>query len=101
MARCHTYLAAIGRMTNCGEAYGCACIAANKAIELDPDIEDSHVALALVQLSHDWDRPAAEASFLRAMAINADSVDVLHGYFLYLQAYGRPDEARRWCMAPG
>ena len=93
MARSHTYLAALGRSTLCGEAYGCAYDAAEKAIELDSEIEDSHVALALVQLFHDWDFPAAETSFLRAMAINPDSVDVLHGYSLYLQAVGRADEA--------
>ena len=93
MARSHTYLAALGRSTQCSEVYGCASSAAEKAIELDPEIEDSHVAMALVRLFNDWDRPAAEASFLRAMAINPDSVDVLHGYSLYLQADGRPEEA--------
>ena len=93
MALSHTYLGAMGRSAHCGEAYGCAYKAAERALELDPEIEDSHVALALVRLFNDWDRPAAEASFLRAMAINPDSVDVLHGYSLYLQADGRAEEA--------
>jgi TolB-like protein/Tfp pilus assembly protein PilF len=93
MARAHTYLGAMGRLTNCGEAYGCACTAAERAIELNPDIEDSHVALALVRLFHDWDLPAAETSFHRAESINPDSTDVLHSYSLYLSAAGRHDEA--------
>ena len=93
MARTHTYLAAIGRLTACGKAYGCASDAAAKAIELDPDLEDSHVALALVRLFHDWDLPACEASFLRAMSIKPDSVEVLHGYSLYFTAAGRHEEA--------
>ena len=93
MARSHTYLAAIGRRTHCGDAYGCAHKAAERAIELDPEIEDSHLALGLVRLFNDWDRPAAEASLLRAMEINPDSVDVLHGYSLYLQADERFEEA--------
>ena len=93
MARIHSFLAAMGRLTNCGEAYGCACSAAEKAIELNPDIEDSHVALALVRLFHDWDLPGAEASFLRALSINPDSVDVLHSYSMYLSAAGRFEEA--------
>ena len=93
MARSHTYLGAIGRATQCGDAYGCASTAAERAIELDPEIEDSHLALGLVRLFRDWDRPAAEASLLRAMEINPDSVDVLHGYSLYLEADGRPEEA--------
>ena len=93
MARSHTYLAPMGRATQCEDAYDCAYKAAERAIELAPHIEDSHVALALVRLFHDWDRPAAEESFLRAMAINPDSVDVLHGYSLFLQADGRPQEA--------
>ena len=93
MARSHTYLAAIGRGTQCGDAYGCAHKAAERAIELDPEIEDSHLALGLVRLFNDWDRPAAEASLLRAMEINPDSVDVLHGYSLLLQADERFEEA--------
>ena len=93
MARSHTFLAAMGRSAQCSEAYGCASSAAERAIELDPEIEDSHVALGLVRLFNDWDLPAAEVSFLRAMAINPDSVDVLHGYSLYLQASQRPEEA--------
>jgi TolB-like protein/tetratricopeptide (TPR) repeat protein len=93
LARSHTYLAAMGRAAQCGEAYVCASHAAERAIELDPDIEDSHVALALVRLFSDWDRPASEESFLRAMEINPDSVDVLHGYSLLLQADGRAEEA--------
>ncbi len=93
MARTHTYLAAMGRSTQCGEAYGCAHAAAEKAIELDPELEDSHVAMGLVRLFNDWDRPTAEASFLRAMEINPDSVDVLHGYSLFFQADGRSEEA--------
>jgi len=93
MARSHTFLAAMGRSAQCGEAYGCASSAAQRAIDLDPEIEDSHVALGLVRLFNDWDRPAAEASFLRAMAINPDSVDTLHSYSLFLQAAQRADEA--------
>ena len=92
MARCHTYLAAIGRVSHCGEAYGCASESAEKAIELDPDLEDSHVALALVRLFRDWDLAGSEASFLTAMSINPDSVEVLHGYSLYLAAAGRHEE---------
>ena len=92
MARSHTYLGAVGRRAPCGDAYGCAYEAAERAIELDAEVEGSHLALGLVRLFHDWDLPAAEVSFLRAMAINPDSVDVLHGYSLYLQAAGRPEE---------
>ena len=93
MARSHTYLAAMGHLTLCGEAYKCAYSAAEKALELDSEIEDSHVAVGLVRLFNDWDLPAAETSFLRAMAINPNSVDVLHSYSLFLQAAGRAEEA--------
>jgi TolB-like protein len=93
MARSHSFLAAMERLTHCGEAYGCASNAAERAIELNPDIEDSHVALALVRLFHDWDLPGAEASFLRALSINPDSADVLHSYSLYLSAAGRFEDS--------
>jgi len=80
-------------MSLCGVAYKCAADAARKAIELDPDIADSHSALGLVRLFADWDLPAAEASFVRALSINTDSIDVLHGYSLYLLAADRALEA--------
>ena len=83
----------MGRLTQCGEAYGCAYSAAEKAIALNPDTEESHVALALVRLFSDWDLPGAEASFLKALSINPDSVDVLHSYSLYLSAAGRFQDA--------
>ena len=42
---------------------------AQRALELDPDLPEGHVALAGVQLSYEWDWAAAEASLRRAFEL--------------------------------
>ncbi|MGE5848094.1 MAG: adenylate/guanylate cyclase domain-containing protein [Ignavibacteria bacterium] len=66
---------------------------AEKAIELDDKISESHFSLALVQLFYDWDWENAYKSFQKALEINPGSADVHHTYALYLTAVGRLNEA--------
>lgn len=47
--------------------------AAKKAIELDGDLADAHVALAYVHFYYDWDWDRAEAEAHRALALNPNS----------------------------
>jgi tetratricopeptide (TPR) repeat protein len=60
--------------------------AARKALELGPDLAESHKVAALLAMSHDWDRAAAEKGFLRAIALNPGSADarVWNGWRLAL-----------------
>jgi len=43
--------------------------AAQRALELDADVPEAHTSLALVRLGNDWDLPAAEEEFNRALAL--------------------------------
>ena len=44
--------------------------AAERALQLDPDLPDAHVTLALGHLFGEWDWPAAERELQQALALN-------------------------------
>ena len=67
--------------------------AALKALELDPDLAAARVTLGNVRLLYDWDWPAAEKEYRRALDINPNSPEAQLGYATYLATLGRFDEA--------
>jgi TolB-like protein/DNA-binding winged helix-turn-helix (wHTH) protein/Tfp pilus assembly protein PilF len=67
--------------------------AALKAVELDPNLASAHVKLGYVHLFFDWDWPAAEKEYRRALEINPSSPEAQLGYANYLGTLGRFDEA--------
>lgn len=67
--------------------------AARKAIELDPNSAEGHTSLATVQLSYDWNFPAAEQEVKRAIALNPNNEQSHHIYAALLIATKRPDES--------
>ena len=66
-----------GSGSDFAEGYARARLAANKAIELDPDLADAHLALAEIQLSHDWDWHGAQASVNRAYSLRPGDPEIL------------------------
>ncbi len=62
--------------------------AAQKALELDPDLAEGHVSLAYVKLSYDWDLPGAAREFSRALELNPSSATARHWYSHYFMAAG-------------
>jgi TolB-like protein/DNA-binding winged helix-turn-helix (wHTH) protein/Tfp pilus assembly protein PilF len=67
--------------------------AALRAVELDPNLASAHVKLGYVHLFFDWDWPAAEKEYRRALEINPSSPEAQLGYANYLGTLGRFDEA--------
>jgi TolB-like protein/DNA-binding winged helix-turn-helix (wHTH) protein/Tfp pilus assembly protein PilF len=67
--------------------------AARRAVELDPNLASAHVKLGYVHLFFDWDWPAAEKEYRRALEINPSSPEAQLGYANYLGTLGRFDEA--------
>jgi len=67
--------------------------AAIKAVELDPTLAETQTALATVQFNYDWNWPAAEAGFRRAIQLNPSYATAHQRYSLYLIAMGRTDES--------
>jgi tetratricopeptide (TPR) repeat protein len=65
-----------------------------KALEVDDNLAEAHVALGWVSFTYDWDWPAAEKHFERALALNPTSPAAHHQWYsIYLGALGRSGEA--------
>ena len=47
--------------------------AAEKALELEPDLADAHRVRAAIAMNHDWDRKSAEAGLARALELSPGS----------------------------
>ena len=65
----------------------------NKAIELDPDISDSHYLSGLIAHVMEWDWEKSEREFLKALAINPNDALSRIFYAQLLCILQRPDEA--------
>jgi adenylate cyclase len=67
--------------------------AAERALEIDPNLVEAHASLGNIQFYHDWDFKAAEKSFLRALELNPNNADAHWFYGLFLASRGEFDEA--------
>ncbi len=76
-----------------GEAYRQARAAALKALELDDELAEAHVSLALIRMNHDWDWVSAEKEYERALVLNPGYALAHSSYAWLLAARGRLDEA--------
>jgi TolB-like protein len=69
--------------------------AAERALEIDGSLYEAHLALAETQRMLDFDWVGAEASYLKALALNPSSESAHRAYALLLSALGRHREAVR------
>jgi TolB-like protein/DNA-binding winged helix-turn-helix (wHTH) protein/Tfp pilus assembly protein PilF len=76
------------------EAFPLAQAAAEKALSLDDSLAEPHTSLAYVYFYYDWNWPAAEAEFKKAIALNPNYATAHEWYSIYLIALLRPDEAK-------
>jgi adenylate cyclase len=79
--------------TSAATVYADARAAAQRALELDPDLPDAHTALAYVLLRLDWDWDRAQHHFRRALELNPNSARTHELYAEFLIARDRVDEA--------
>ncbi len=76
------------------EAMPKAKAAAVKALELDPVLGEAHLSLGQVLGGYNWDFPAAEKEYKRALELNPGYPTAHHFYAVfYLMAMGRQQEA--------
>jgi len=75
------------------DGFGKARMAAERALELEPDLAEAYVALGLVQMNYDWDWQRADASFRRALALAPGNAEVLRGAAILAGTLGRNEEA--------
>jgi TolB-like protein/Tfp pilus assembly protein PilF len=67
--------------------------AATKALEIDDSLGGAHLALARVIQLYDWDWPAVEKEYRRALELNPNEAMAHDWYGEYLQEMGRNEEA--------
>jgi TolB-like protein/Tfp pilus assembly protein PilF len=67
--------------------------AAKRALELDESLAEAHTALARVLAAYDWDWPAAEREYKRAIELNPRYPVAHQWYGGYFEALGRREEA--------
>ncbi len=75
------------------EAFSRARAAAEKALQIDENLAETHTSLGIIRVCYDWDWPGTEREFKRAIALNP-SYALAHGYYAMCLAFlGRFDEA--------
>ena len=92
LAAAYVFLGAVGHMPGT-DAFSRAEEAALKALELEPDAGESHVALAAVKLFYHWDFDGAYHSFQRALSLAPGSAEAHHLYAMYLESVGEYEES--------
>jgi len=70
-----------------------AIAAAEKALQLDPDLAEAHASLGNARLWYEFDWPAAEHCFQRALQLNPAYAPALQWHSALLQTVDRGDEA--------
>jgi TolB-like protein/DNA-binding winged helix-turn-helix (wHTH) protein/Flp pilus assembly protein TadD len=69
--------------------------AAQKALELDPELAGAHVELASIYMRQ-WKWAEAEAEFRRALDLNPNDAAAHEGFSDWLLCHGRMEEALAW-----
>jgi serine/threonine-protein kinase len=69
--------------------------AAERALEIDPNLAEGYTSRAFVKLAYDWDWRGAEADFRRALELNPKYATAHQWYASYLTQMGKYDLARR------
>ncbi len=76
-----------------GPTFELASAAARHALELEPDLPEGHAELGWVQISHEWDLRAADASYARALKLGGGNRSIVGGASVVADSLGRHDEA--------
>jgi tetratricopeptide (TPR) repeat protein len=92
LADSYLLLRQYGHMAD-SEAYPRALAAARQAVALDPSSPDAHRSLAFILRFWNWDMPAAEQEFLRAIQLDPKNSQSHHWYATALLSSGRVNEA--------
>jgi tetratricopeptide (TPR) repeat protein len=92
LAAANVFLGAIGHGSP-AQAFGVAEKAAERALELEPDLGESHLAIATVRLFHHWDFDGAYRAFQKALSLIPGSAETHYLYAMYLRCIGDYEEA--------
>lgn len=94
LADCYTALGYASAISP-DEAFPKARTAAEKALELDPNLSDPHASLGYIKFYFDWDWNGAEEEFRKAISLNPKYAIAYQWYGWYLTSRQRFAEAER------
>jgi tetratricopeptide (TPR) repeat protein len=63
------------------------------ALQLDDSIAEAHASLAFVEMHYEWNWPASEQEFRRALELNPNYATAHEWFAYWLMAQGRKDES--------
>lgn len=89
---CYGFLAAQA-MVPVAEGRARAREAAEMSLALDPNSAEAHLAMSYVYVNFDWDWPAAEKAYVKAIELRPGWSDNHHLYARMLLTLGRTEEA--------
>jgi Tfp pilus assembly protein PilF len=69
--------------------------AAQKALELDPDLSDAHTAMCFLNSNYDWDWPGTEFHAKRAIELDPSNWEAYDAYAWFLLNFSRFDELKQ------
>src|SRR5437868_15521164 len=75
------------------EAFENARRAAGRALAIEPELAEAHMAMAKVQMGYDWDWRAADASLRRALALAPAHASIWVAAGVLAVALGQRDRA--------
>ena len=96
LSNSYVVLAATGNMQP-KKAYELSKHNALKALELNANLTESHISLALVKMFYEWDWEGSLRYFKNALELNPGSGAVHYTYSLYLRAIGKIEECIEEC----
>jgi serine/threonine-protein kinase len=89
------------------EAYPKANAAVARALRLNDRLGEAHVTLGHIKVQYDWDRPAAEIEYRRALELNPNYSPAHLYYAIFLknskrerEAIAQIDEPWNWTQSP-
>ena len=77
------------------ETYPKGRAAALKALEIDPNLGEAHISIALAFTEHFWDWEAAEAEYIKGLELSPNYATGHQWYAEFLTYMGRYDEAKK------
>jgi tetratricopeptide (TPR) repeat protein len=93
LAHCYALGSFQGMELSPREAWSKGAAAAKKALELDDQLAEAHIAMANVRFRFDWNWPEAEREFHRGLELSPNDALGHASYSTFLGVMGRFDEA--------
>jgi TolB-like protein/DNA-binding winged helix-turn-helix (wHTH) protein len=93
LAHCYAMGSFQGMELSPREAWSKGAAAAKKALELDDQLAEAHIAMANIRFRFDWNWPEAEREFKRGLELSPNDALGHASYSIFLGVMGRFDEA--------